>query len=193
MGGPGSGDEPLAGVAAPARGLRLLLRPQGRTFLAEESDRVGHDLLERHATGDELVQPPPGLGAGERGRPDPLRELGHEGELGLQHVPPVLPGARMKLVGGDSGRVEREEFVSEVLLAPSERAVVDVLVDQPGQLTLEHRTPHRTYPLATITVTGQPASSSQERAFQKLRHDPELAVERQRLDAWLTAAPDKTL
>ena len=46
----------------------------------------------------------------------------------------------MKLVGGDSGRVEREEFVSEVLLAPSERAVVDVLLDQPGQLTLEHRT-----------------------------------------------------
>ena len=43
-----------------------------------------------------------------------------------------LPGARMKLIGGDSGRVEHEEFVSEVLLAPSERAVVDVLLDQPG-------------------------------------------------------------
>src|SRR5204863_9927758 len=51
-----------------------------------------------------------------------------------------LPGARMKLIGGDSGRMEHEEFVSEVLLAPSERAVVDVLVDQPGQLTLEHHT-----------------------------------------------------
>ena len=68
-----------------------------------------------------------------------------------------LPGARMKLVGGDSGRVEHEEFVSEVLLAPSERAVVDVLFDRPGQLTLEHRTPDRTYRLAAITVTGEPA------------------------------------
>src|SRR6516165_12813335 len=29
------------------------------------------------------------------------------------------PGARMKLIGGDSGRVEQEEFVSEVILAPS--------------------------------------------------------------------------
>ena len=63
-----------------------------------------------------------------------------------------LPGARMKLVGGDSGRVEREEFVDEVLLAPSERAVVDVLVDRPGELTLEHHTPDRTYRLATLTV-----------------------------------------
>ena len=64
----------------------------------------------------------------------------------------------MKLVGGDSGRMEHEEFVDEVVLAPSERAVVDVLFEQPGQLTLEHRTPERTYTLATIEVSDQPAS-----------------------------------
>src|SRR5918992_2614872 len=63
-----------------------------------------------------------------------------------------LPGARMKLVGGDSGRVEQEELVDQVLVAPSERAVVDVLADRPGQLHLEHRTPQRAYRLATITV-----------------------------------------
>ena len=61
--------------------------------------------------------------------------------------------ARMKLVGGDSGRYEREEFVDSVMLAPSERVVVDVLFEQPGQLTLEHRTPERTYPLASIDVS----------------------------------------
>src|SRR4029079_6722092 len=43
----------------------------------------------------------------------------------------ALPGARMKLVGGDSGRVEQERFVEDVILAPSERAVVDVLFEQP--------------------------------------------------------------
>ena len=52
-----------------------------------------------------------------------------------------LPGARMKLVGGDSGRVEHEQFVEEVILAPSERVVVDALFDRAGALTLEHRTP----------------------------------------------------
>jgi hypothetical protein len=36
------------------------------------------------------------------------------------------------------------------LLGPSERAVVDVLFEQPGQVTLEHRTPNRSYPLASI-------------------------------------------
>ena len=33
----------------------------------------------------------------------------------------ALPGARMKLVGADSGRYEHEELVEEALLAPSER------------------------------------------------------------------------
>ena len=45
-----------------------------------------------------------------------------------------LPGARMKLVGGDSGRVEHEEFVSDVLIAPSERVIVDVLFERAGSL-----------------------------------------------------------
>ena len=70
----------------------------------------------------------------------------------------ALPGARMKLVGGDSGRVEREQFVETVILAPSERVVVDVLFGEPGRLSLEHHTPQRTYPLAEITVTADPAA-----------------------------------
>jgi FtsP/CotA-like multicopper oxidase with cupredoxin domain len=104
-----------------------------------------------------------------------------------------LPGARMKLVGGDSGRVEHGEFVSEVILAPSERAVVDVLFDQPGQLELQHRTPDRTYRLAAVTVTSDPATPSLAEEFEVLRRAPELAAERQGLDAWLAAPPDKTL
>jgi FtsP/CotA-like multicopper oxidase with cupredoxin domain len=104
-----------------------------------------------------------------------------------------LPGARMKLVGGDSGRVEHEEFVSGVLLAPSERAVVDVLFDRSGELELQHRTPDRAYRLATVTVTEEQATPSLAGQFEALRHAPELEAERQGLDAWLAAPPDKTL
>src|SRR3954464_11200707 len=56
-----------------------------------------------------------------------------------------LPGARMKLVGGDSGRVEHERFVEEVVLAPSERVIVDVLFEQPGELVPAHPTPDRAH------------------------------------------------
>jgi FtsP/CotA-like multicopper oxidase with cupredoxin domain len=105
----------------------------------------------------------------------------------------ALPGARMKLVGGDSGRYEHEEFVEEVILAPSERAIIDVLFVEPGQLTLEHRTPERTYPLATIDVSDEPASSSFAEDFETLRTAPELTAERERLAEHLEAEPDKTL
>jgi FtsP/CotA-like multicopper oxidase with cupredoxin domain len=104
-----------------------------------------------------------------------------------------LPGAPMKLVGGDSGRVEHEQLVEEVVLAPSERAVVDVLFDQPGQLTLEHHTPDRTYPLASIAVSEDEAEPALTEQFEVLRSDPELTAERERLASYADAAPDKTL
>ena len=105
----------------------------------------------------------------------------------------ALPGARMKLVGGDSGRHEREEPVDSVILAPSERSVVDVLFSEPGQLTLEHRTPERTYPLATITVGAERAAPPLEQQFETLRSNPEWVAERERLAPYVDAPPDKTL
>ena len=105
----------------------------------------------------------------------------------------TLPGARMKLVGGDSGRAEHEEFVSHVILAPSERAVVDVLFGQAGQLELQHTTPDRAYRLAGITVTGDPATPQLAGQFGELRTAPELAAERKFFETWLEAPPDKTL
>src|SRR4051794_9284358 len=105
----------------------------------------------------------------------------------------ALPRARMKLVGGDSGRVEHEQVIEDVVLAPSERAVVDVLFEQPGEMVLEHRTPEKTYHLGTITVADDRAEPSLTEAFEILRRDPELTAERERLAPWLAAEPDKSL
>jgi FtsP/CotA-like multicopper oxidase with cupredoxin domain len=105
----------------------------------------------------------------------------------------ALPGARMKLVGGDSGRYEREEPVESVVLAPSERAVVDVLFGEAGELTLEHRTPERTYPLATIAVGGDPAEPQLAERFEDLRTNAEWAALRETLAPYADASPDKTL
>ncbi len=105
----------------------------------------------------------------------------------------ALPGARMKLVGGDSGHVEHEELVDEVVLAPSERAVVDVLFDQPGELTLEHRTPHRVYPLASLRVGGDRAEPSLAEQYEVRRTNADMVAERDRIAEYLQTPPDKTL
>ena len=78
----------------------------------------------------------------------------------------AIPGARMKLVGGDSGRYERETFVDEVLLAPSERAIVDVaLRHAPARSTSSTAHPDHTYVLGTITVD--------RRAGRRIRPSPQ--------------------
>jgi FtsP/CotA-like multicopper oxidase with cupredoxin domain len=107
----------------------------------------------------------------------------------------AIRGARAKLIGGDSGRYERETFIGEVLLAPSERAVIDVLFEAPGQVFLEHRTPDHVYDLGAFTVTDpEPgAAGAAAGAFDVLRTDPELTAEHHSIGRDLERPPDKVL
>jgi FtsP/CotA-like multicopper oxidase with cupredoxin domain len=102
-------------------------------------------------------------------------------------------GARMKLVGGDSGRYERETFAESVVVAPSERVVVDALFERSGEVALEHRTPYRTYRLGTISVEADRAEPWLAPQFAELRTNSEIAAERTRLGSYFTAEPDKRL
>ena len=104
----------------------------------------------------------------------------------------AVRGARTKLVGGDSGRYERETWVDEVLLAPSERAVLDVLFDAPGEVRLEHRTPDHVYDLGAFSVSGT-STGTASGSFADLRVDPELTGEHQSIQEDLTRPPDKVL
>jgi FtsP/CotA-like multicopper oxidase with cupredoxin domain len=105
----------------------------------------------------------------------------------------TLPGARMKLVGADSGHYEHEEFVEDVLLAPSERVVVDVNFPEAGEFTLEHRTPDRSYRLAGITVSEESDDPDLADQFEVLRTNADMTAERERLARYFAAPPDKTL
>ena len=83
-----------------------------------------------------------------------------------------LPGARMKLVGGDSGRCEREEIVEEAILAPSERVILDVLLERSGELALEHHTPEKVYRLASIAVERGVGRAFADRGVRAAAHGP---------------------
>ncbi len=106
----------------------------------------------------------------------------------------AIPGARMKLVGGDSGRYEHETFVEEVLLAPSERAIVDVLFETAR--CVHARAPHPDAELHPRRDHRHATSRSTNRSvaqFEELRTCPDLTAERARIDADRDRAPDKTL
>lgn len=85
-----------------------------------------------------------------------------------------IPNAKMKLVGADGGKYEKETFVDSVVIAPSERAIVEVLFDKAGTYTLQHKTPEKTYALGAITVGSEKASPSFISQLNTLRSNQDI-------------------
>jgi suppressor of ftsI len=80
----------------------------------------------------------------------------------------AIPGARMKLVGGDSGGYAHDQFVENVTVSPSERAIIDVQFTQPGEYALKHVGPVA-YTLGTITVSRKKTDQDHSVAFNRLQ------------------------
>ena len=71
-----------------------------------------------------------------------------------------IPKARIKLVGADNGKYEREDWVESVTLGPSERSIIEVWFDKSGDYELIHKTPQKTYAIGTIAVESNPNTIS---------------------------------
>ncbi|MEK7567739.1 MAG: multicopper oxidase family protein [Patescibacteria group bacterium] len=88
-----------------------------------------------------------------------------------------IPGAKMKLVGADGGKYERETWSDGFILSPSERAIVEGLFANAGSYKLEHKTPERAYELGTIVVTSEKVVTSFEKEFAVLRRNKDIQSE----------------
>lgn len=104
-----------------------------------------------------------------------------------------IPGAKMKLVGADGGKYERETWSDGVILSPSERAIVEVLFANAGSYKLEHKTPERTYTLGTITVANEKIATSFEKEFLTLRSNKDIQSEIDAFRSSFTKPADKRL
>lgn len=71
-----------------------------------------------------------------------------------------IPNTRMKLVGADNGKYEREQWLDSFVLGPSERVVVEVWFDKAGDYQIVHNTPTDTYKLGNISVSENPVTIS---------------------------------
>lgn len=105
----------------------------------------------------------------------------------------AIPGIKMKLVGSDNGRYEKETFVDGVILAPSERAVIDVLFAESGVFTIENKTPDRDYELGTITVGDDTSATLFTDAFINLRTNTETVNEFAALAKYQDTPVDKKI
>ncbi|MBK8250226.1 MAG: multicopper oxidase family protein [Gemmatimonadetes bacterium] len=114
-----------------------------------------------------------------------------------------FPGARMKLVGADIGRYEREEWVTHVSIAPAQRYIVDVRFGARGRYPLVNHVQaidHMVgnfFPevdtLGTVTVGGAPAAPDHGAAFARLRINRDVVDDIAAFRPWFVRAPDKEL
>jgi FtsP/CotA-like multicopper oxidase with cupredoxin domain len=106
-----------------------------------------------------------------------------------------IPGAKMKLVAADASRYENETMVDQVVLAPAERAIVEVMFPKAGAYTIEHRTPVKTYTLGhAIATDGIAPLVERTDEFSPLRTaPPALLAEFAAARAYVGALPEKRL
>ncbi|MCC6563924.1 multicopper oxidase domain-containing protein, partial [Candidatus Uhrbacteria bacterium] len=103
----------------------------------------------------------------------------------------AFAGAKMKLVGSDGGRAAHDEWVEDALIGPSERAVVEVKFDKPGQVQIEHRTPLRTYAIGRVRVSADESASALPVSHEVLGEAPATAFPN--LSEWYDRAPEKQI
>lgn len=105
----------------------------------------------------------------------------------------AIPGAKMKLVGGDNGKYEQEAFVDNVTISPSERAIVEVLFDAPGELNIANDTPIRISNMGTVHISNDSINISYSEAFNQLRANKDVTASIDPIRSFFSKQPDKTL
>ncbi|SRR6266568_4585111 len=104
-----------------------------------------------------------------------------------------IPNAKMKLVGGDNGKVTNEQFEDFVMIAPSERSIVEVYFEKSGNYPILHTTPQHTYTLGTITVKDNHVATSYQNEFNTLRINQNMTASISNLVNYYSKPADKKL
>ena len=102
----------------------------------------------------------------------------------------AIEGARMKLVGADGGAYERESWVENVVLGPSERAIVEILFDTSGTYAIESQTPEKTHKLGEVVVSNESIAQSYAEDFGALRSHEETIASISPFRSVFSKAPD---
>jgi FtsP/CotA-like multicopper oxidase with cupredoxin domain len=105
----------------------------------------------------------------------------------------AIKGLKLKLVGADSGAYERASFVDSVVLGPSERAIVDVLIPAAGVYEIQNKTPDRIYTLGTISANSEGVDASYSQEFNILQVNQATVQSINPFRALLDSEPSKRL
>ncbi len=105
----------------------------------------------------------------------------------------TIEGAKLKLVGADGSAYEKDQWLPSVIIAPSERAIIEVLFDKTGTFALQNKTPDKTYPLGLVIVSDSPVAISYANEFAVLKTHKTVVQSIDQLRSYFDKAPDKEI
>ena len=104
-----------------------------------------------------------------------------------------LPGAELKLVGSDVGKYEREEYIDDLIISPSERYIVEAYFPSTGSFDLIHKTPDTEKAISKVIVSDQEASDSYVDSFKVLRTNQDVISDIDNFRQYFAGEPDKII
>ena len=100
----------------------------------------------------------------------------------------MIESHKLKLIGSDSGKYEKESIVDSIIMAPGERYIVEALFDKAGTYRLIHKTPQREYKLGEIIVENSDAKP--DNSFYELKENKDIEKSIEPFKKYLSAKPD---
>jgi len=85
-----------------------------------------------------------------------------------------IPNAKIKLVGGDIGKFEKETFIDELIIAPAERYIIEVYFEKSGHYELLNDNPVSKTKLGTIMVADGNSLEDYSEEFLILKENKEV-------------------
>lgn len=105
----------------------------------------------------------------------------------------TILGAKIKVVGGDSGAHEKAFFADGVILGPSERAIIDVLFEKTGSYELQNKTPNAAHVLGTIVVRADAIATPYTAEFATLQENKAVQQSMGAFLPYFGKVPDKKI
>ncbi len=96
---------------------------------------------------------------------------------------------KMKLVGGDASKYEREEWVDTVDISPSERVVLEIFFDDAGELLIKNINPQSSHELGKIIIS----EASHDADHGELRVNDDVIADIDQYRQFFDKEVDKTL
>ena len=99
----------------------------------------------------------------------------------------ALEGVPMKVIAGDLGRFEREEWVESVVIAPGQRFVIEARFDEPGDVAITNRVSALNHfagvfystvdTLGVVRVGAEATARDHTRSFSRLRENDDVVAD----------------